>query len=545
MNSIARGLLALVALEVILDLAPIVSLSWPLLAEVVWLILLVAVILYAIISVSWIFRERLSTGHAAAVFMLLYHLGFICFFLTQPYSASHETANQIACGLERLQDLGSAFQKNCFLGYPARGYALAALPSLLLGRNHFALNFGGALPLLIGYLIFAAGTATHLRARPGGSWILCAALTLPLHFFYITHFTMMYEQSAHPFALGLALVGLGFIYLEFRRELELSLIAVVLLELAYTYTTGLALLGLALVLLGCELLRARAKRLPCWQLGTTLLLVLIDAALTFVFREDVRFLSHEPGTGPAKLIEDLREGFWVLLTGGADVRVMSYISLALLVVLPLAGIFTKRLRALTLLCTLWIIATFGLALCSQGYATYVVQFRLHRAIVICPILMMLLVLCLEPLAPRRAVPITLALLLFMTGVLFQSSYVGEKMAYQFMIHLNTREFSRHLAFIQHVEAQIGLQPEVDHGVVYIAREIHENFASLGDQLHYYLPHVEQRELRVPCPPAADGEITIYAQPEESSCIPAAPLWRRISDFSFLDEPTARVYVAQH
>lgn len=152
-----------------------------------------------------------------------------------------DSCTQIADGLNSFKQLDWNYTGKGFLGYQNRQYLIAAIPSLIFGRNVFSLHLGFGAPFLAGVLLLIIELrkwcAEHFKTNelfavlPAGSLLI---------FPFITEYYRNFEQAFTPVTLTLIAVSL---YMRLIRKPDV--VTVIALSwigafLADSYTPGLA-----------------------------------------------------------------------------------------------------------------------------------------------------------------------------------------------------------------------------------------------------------------------------------------------------------------
>jgi hypothetical protein len=331
-------------------------------------------------------------------------------------SFSGETAREIGCTVQTLNGGGNlGFHSTCLFGYPLRQFLLPALPTLIFGTSLLNLNLLGGAYFLLGTIIFAGGVIRNFRSAYMGNLIAALLLSVFLQVYFWNHFYLLFEQSIFPLSFTLILGGLV-LYYRVGDARALPLIGIVLLWLIGAYTPALAVYGLALGGLGYLALSRR-------QDAESLLLIM---ALTFAsllvslgYRHDINIGA---GSNPA-LGSDLWQGLQHLVYQNQGVPWTTP-----LLVLPLIAFVALALAwqwgPLSFAVAAWVVAVFVFAVAAHGYAVYSVDFRLHRALVVVPVLITTgaLLLRRRRLARLRSALEVLLLVSLVVGVKYHLDY---------------------------------------------------------------------------------------------------------------------------
>jgi hypothetical protein len=153
----------------------------------------------------------------------------------------YESAQQVAAGLDALTAADFRYTELAFLGYPVRQYIMLALPSVIGGRNMFALHFGfnfifalSALAMYTGLSEFFMKYKPHLVKY--AAIITLMTLTSPI----IADLTRVCEQSLLPSAFTMMAVGCFLMYIRGATPTSVVGLAFSGVTLASMYTPGFA-----------------------------------------------------------------------------------------------------------------------------------------------------------------------------------------------------------------------------------------------------------------------------------------------------------------
>ena len=300
----------------------------------------------------------------------------------------HEATQEIADGLDAAQQPGWRYTGIGHLGYPNRQYLVAAVPSLLLGRNLPALRLGFALPFLLGAFLFWAGAREAWRGLPGGEAAAAlAALSVPAFPYAIDHLRW-YEQTSFP--LSATLAAAGWLLIAVRRPSVPALLGLGWIGalLGCSYTPGLAsavLLAVASLWPAARSWRASERSLALGWLSAAAITAGVTA-LSFLTRHDL-FKEVANATVKTELAGPLREAFAIFLFGAPRLFVPPALFLPIMavIVLGLAG----RLRLPGLAIAWWTIAVIVTATVFTGYSIRPPSFDMLRALVVIPPLLLL------------------------------------------------------------------------------------------------------------------------------------------------------------
>ncbi|MDH7476281.1 MAG: hypothetical protein QHH09_02295 [Microgenomates group bacterium] len=414
-----------------------------------------------------------------ALTLILLTAAIVLINIDNPKNISGETTQEINCMLTHFKfEKDWGFNKSCFLGYPSRQFILPVLPSLIFGRSLFALNLGGAIYFIIGLIIFASGTLSFLGKNKVADLITAIILSFIFHLYYFNHFMFLYEQSIYPFCFSLLAVGLFLHYLSKKSWPILILIGFTCLFLIFAYTPGIAVYFLIVfVLLGF----LYSKQINFYQ-KITIALIIIITLVSYLFslkvRGDINFFDfNQP---PAiNILKDLTDTFYHLIlqkNGNPMVSpVFNFIFLSVLFI-PLFLVFGKTM----FIGSIWMLAVIIASVIAKGYSYYGIDFRVHRATIIFPILFLMIILMIKPYIKKLDFfkkPLTgLLIFLVFTGLIFQLNM------------LNLRDPGRHLIFINFLKEKIKEGTLTYKEEIIFSDRLNSEYISLHDILQYFLPN---------------------------------------------------------
>ncbi len=304
-----------------------------------------------------------------------------------------EGAQEVQSGFifyTQFADLG--IFKMGFLGYPARQYLLAAMPSFVWGKGLVAMRIGYAGLYVIGYLAYLQATWRFLESRGAPRPMLMAALTGCL--VSLASYTLLYarnfEQTIVPLAVTCLFLA-GLLMLVSRPgPLPALWTAWALGLLPHSYTPAYGAWVLAMAIL-CWLLFSRSvgRRLP-------VAVILVYGAAAFA--TSVAMLVHEKALAGKIAVggfDDLIGKDWLVRMGQGFHATLgleeSLVPAPLLlgIFLILAHSAARRDFRVLLVCA-WALGSVAIALALKGYCWRYPEFDIHRAMFVLPVLSLLL-----------------------------------------------------------------------------------------------------------------------------------------------------------
>jgi len=446
---------------------------------VLWLASFVFLAAFTLRAFGTLLREIPRRGILTPIMVILWFV-LVIVNIPRVKNVSCETTQETAQALNLLESAPDwGFQRSAFLGYPARQFVLPALPSLLFGRNVTALHAGGSLYFLLGLMIFATGVAATFDKPRTGDWAGAFLLALIFHIYYVNFLLFWFEQSIFPFSFGLMLVGLFLHYRKNPAPATLLLMGFPLLYLAHTYTPSLAILGLGgvgMLYLGIRMVHTIRERIL-----VTLILAVVAVSVQYsvLVRTDVTKSSRIKITEGTPILEKSFNALAHVVLGTGYPPMVSPVFYGLFlfaIFTPLLLLYGWKMFVLSG----WILATLWVSVMTRGYADPPIHYAVHRANVIFPVLLAMLLFI--PAAFRIEVPRRLAFALaawvfvLATGLYYQGRYLNDK---------GNEERMRHVEFIQWV--QTNTKGNQTTGELYFAPELRTRFIALYDALQYFLP----------------------------------------------------------
>ena len=409
---------------------------------------------------------ELFRGRAICTFFTLIVIAITIFSqITSPASLSEELTLEIACIREHLaHSLDSGFHGGCLYEYPARQFIFPALPSLIFGPTQFALNFGVALLVSSGFIIFGAGVYRRFGSSFCSDALASILLISMFHAPMFLHILFLYEQSVFPAALTFAAVGF-WIGIAQRPQLRSALVLLCTIQLSHTYTTALAPVALALAYF-CHQVFAR-------RTGDTLLVFAIaclSVAVSIAYRGDLRLIG-----APDQISERMLEAWHGLSAYFADTlnpNPLHSFATFIFMLGTIAALF-GALGAVGFFAALWVLATLALSAGTLGYTNYGIFYRLHRAAVAYPVMLALTGLTILPslhTLSKRAVVGVLCM------ISLGSIYFGDKF-------LSERAANRHLEWYNWASDKL----PSGHASIFFSSSVASQYLSTNDLLSYFNP----------------------------------------------------------
>ena len=453
---------------------------WGKIGMIFWYLLLLLLFVYAgyqlVIFLKISFKQKtFLTLIALLVFSIILVVG-----ISDPRNISGETNIETNCMLNRITNSEDAgFASNCFIGYPGKQFYLSALPSLLFGRSLISLNLGGSLYLILGLIIFVSGVFTYFKKNYRRADLLgFLALAIPLHAYYFNYLFYNFEQSFFPVSFGFMICGLYLAYLRTKSKRVLMLIGFILLILVASYTTSLALYALSLLVLVYEFLKTRDVKTRLLILSITLV-SLLSLLLVMQYREDIRLIT---GTRDISFLKkDLNEALYLFITNSSNPAWFTPILHPLvLLLLGLSLLFFLRIKGFVV--GIWAILVMAMSVVAQGYTYQPVSYMFHRATVVIPVVLTLVILALNLqkifAGKRYLVAIVLGFFLLITGVIN---------IFKFLESRTPEKYSDFYHMITWLKDNLPEESNTKGKAIYFANSLDNRFLNINDVAQYFLP----------------------------------------------------------
>ena len=371
----------------IIEIASVYSATAGKLGVIFWAILWLYIIIFAIGQTINLIKTSILHRTPFALLTIGLFL-FLCATNIQSiYSINGENTQEISCTLYQLHHSADwGYRQTCLFGYPTRQFVVPALPSLLFGNSLASLNIGGAIYFILGLIIFCRGVQIYGEDYRKNDILILLMLGALLHFHYVNHFLFLFEQSIFPLSFALALSGIWLIYLRTKNITLLIPFTLLLYASIFSYTPSLALLPLAYLMILIQMLENKSFRFRA--IGVSIVCITAFMILSsFLYRTDIKLGSQYPG-GMQTAIGDMGLAIKHLALHNYPTPFTTWLFtpiLFVMILLPISGVFGTSMQIVAL----WCIGVFFASMYARGYTYYHVEFRMHRIMVILPILLAL------------------------------------------------------------------------------------------------------------------------------------------------------------
>ncbi|MFZ5376295.1 MAG: hypothetical protein ACOZAN_01340 [Patescibacteria group bacterium] len=476
-NSQNKIVIFLLLTSFIFDLLTIFSPGWGKLGILTWLMMFIVIFKT---SLEWL-KDLIKGSFKHKTFFTLLSLAIFCLLIfyhaSNRHSLSGETAMEINCFLNHLRNAEDAgFHQTCLFEYPAKQFLIPSLPSLVFGRDLFALNIGGSIYLLLG--VFMLATALFSMEKDTKKTDILAGISVIclLHFYYFNFIAFtQFEQSIFPLSFGLGLVGLYLKFEKVRNPKYLLIAGIVLQFLIYSYTTSLALIGLAVVYLIWELASSKNNQKLKKYLAFIIITTIVGLIISFNIRGDVKLTSDN------RTISD----YWPIAKETAEIllfrdTVSPWTSplLYVLMVFSILKLLTKpNIKKISVI--LWITATTLASTFMVGYASPPAHFALYRFLIAVPVLITMIYFFLANLKLETKFLIMIYFFVLATGLNYHLQY------------FRGIEASSRIPFFKWLATKVDIKKKAE---IDLSSIDHNDFLSMNDTMQYFLPNLEQEQL---------------------------------------------------
>lgn len=417
----------------LLIVANFLSLSFPVwgrLGTCLWVLSFIYFLIFLIKSWLTIFKHKYYP--IFTILVLLLFSVFIFKSIPKMISYNGESSQEIACALYNIDNYADyGYNKTCLYGYPSRQYLVPALPSLIFGRSLISLNTGGSIYLILGLLIFSSNALKYLKFSRHGDLITALVLGSLLHFHFFNYFAFVFEQSIFPFSFGLIIAGLVLDYLNNENKFPKYLFGFCFFYLAYSYTPSLALIPLLMFFLAQNIKKNENKSWISWVI--IILIPLIILPISFIHRTDINFFDQTSSL--SIVFSDISKGFYHLFINTIDESYVTQFMFPFFVLLILLPIF-RPFGFFSIVIFIWTLLTIVMSILSKGLMFYPVFFRVHRSIIIIPILITYLIYFIkerEIKINQRWLGVLLFLVIIFGSINFFSETIGRNKEEQLII----------------------------------------------------------------------------------------------------------------
>jgi hypothetical protein len=484
--------LAVMFALVLLDLLTAHVAQLGLAGVVLWYVSYLYIAIFAALCFRDLFTPVWPLKAPITTIFIVAYLAMIAWNLNTLHGVSGEAAQEMSCTLTQLTHaVDHGYQDNCLLGYPARQFFLSAVPSLLFGRSLVDLHLGGGLYFILGLLIFSTGALKRLQYGLSADLLTAVLLASLVHIHFFDVFSLPFEQSLYPLCFGLIIAGLFLHYRTQHDEVPIVLAGFVLLYLVHSYTPSLAIYALALLVFAYLALTRQSPARDTLLFALISMLSLASLRLSLAYRQDIHGADTSSRSASA-LFQDVLAAFdhIAFLNHGAPMLspVFTFVFLFFMVA-SLLFVFGREAA----LIALWAVAVIIVAEVARGFAYYGIDFRLHRSMIIFPILFALAVTILRRFDVQhkeRYIAIVL-LILSVTGLKFYVDY------------WNSATVNAHVAFIQWMQSHVAMARTAgpNESVYFFPGPYYAEFSSLNDEMEYFIPRLQGSEL----PQAGSGQ----------------------------------------
>ncbi len=397
------------------------------------------------------------------------------------------------------------FNEQCFIGYPARQFFIPSLPALIMGRRVLSLNLGGSLYVITGLLIFSRAISINFEDRRYGDLAGGIILSLIFHIHYVNYQIFWFEQSVFPFGFTLLICGLYLYYIKEPSLANLSLTGLAILYLIYSYTPSLSMVCLSITVMIYYYIKnfKYSDKKRNIIIAMIIIFSIISFCLSLQFRSDVKLINNNNSNEIRSKINEL----FLIETK----LIVSPVSTFIFCFILLFSIFIMMRYTLFFL-AMWAIGTFILSAISKGFAVPPPCFAIHRAIIIYPVLFIMFINIIKSIhidfKGKYYGGIIILLLLLVTGIMYQQSYIKTKNGttgriHQFLLvkwlqkEISEKDITKNTMF--HFDEAFKGEPYISiyDMMVYFTPRFRTNFPDSKTDLANYIIRSESNFLLVP------------------------------------------------
>lgn len=396
------------------------------------------------------FFRLLKHGYVITTITIITVITGLLFYATHGGNISGDTTQQAACALEMLKTAPDAgLRQTCHLGYPIGQYYILILPTLLFGKSLGLLNIGASLYFFVGIVLFAYGVSQSIREKKVADIISAAILALFFHSYFVNEFLLYFEQATYPFALTLSFAGLYLLYRKKKHIMYLLFCGVIMYHLVFSYTPSLAVY--VLVFFGgiYHLFKKDISRRDKIVMIILLLTTAISLYLSTYSRLDIRISQDETLSLLDKALK-INSAFMHLLFQSSGSQFYSpYLNVF---VISSIIVVVAQLTFSSWAIIVWMASVVALSSIAKGYAEVPIDFALHRALVIFPVLIGYVIAYFGSNIERfvvvqKKISYALCFFIIVTGILYHAQYAINKAKFILPFRIHSTD-ARHAIFIE-------------------------------------------------------------------------------------------------
>lgn len=321
-----------------------------------------------------------------------------------------DATQQAAAGLNSFHSIDLNYTGKAFLGYPNRQYIIAAIPSFFFGRSIKTLQFGFAMPFLLGILLFYSALRIWIFKKG-----ICRELAvLPLYalfvFPFITEYYLNFEQAIYPISFTMLIIGFFLLILINPSLFNVLLFAWCGCMLSNSYTPALATLGLMILFSGVVIYICMKKPelLPFSMKSPKVVakaLLLVELNVIVFFIATMIDKRQDRITQVRSDINLFHGTYHSIMDFLADKHARFLGMFGVVVIIYLLASLTYQLRFRDVIISLWIIGVFAATNLLAGYTAYQPAWIMQRALIIIPVFLIGLTLTMFDFLSKYAIKI--------------------------------------------------------------------------------------------------------------------------------------------
>lgn len=459
---------------------------WPQVGKLgvaLWIILFVFLFASALHALFRLLKE----GYILTIITIIVIITALLFYATHGGNISGDTTQQAACTLNMLKTaVDSGLRQTCHLGYPLGQYFILIFPTLLFGKSLGLLNIGASLYFFVGIVLFAYGISQTIHGKKIADLVSATMLALFFHSYFVNEFLLYFEQATYPFSLTLSFVGLYLLYRKKKRLIYLLFCGVIAYHLLFSYTPSLAVY--AMVFFGgiYHIFKKNISHRDKFIIIILLITTGISFYLSTLFRLDIRLVQDAP-LSLHDIVSKISSSFLHLLFQSKGSQFYSpYLNVFFMLSIILL-VIQANFPSWAIL--LWIAGVVALSSVAKGYAEVPIDFALHRAIVIFPVLAGYIIANFDSkieqfVTGQKKIAYSLCLFIIGTGILYNALYVLNKNKFElpFRIHITD---ARHATFIEWFNKRVEISKLPDTTQFVFDTQAQIVGVALADKLQYF------------------------------------------------------------
>lgn len=503
---------------------------------ILWIYLFIFIAIEAIKAFKTLITYALQGSYPYTIFAYSLIMIISIIGTTLPINSHFEAAQEIACKLAQFSLSDFGYNATCHLGYPARIFLIPSIPSLVFGPSLIALNLGGWIYIFCGVTIFTNSLIKYFHENQSPDIVIFFSLALLPNFFHFNYFLFAYELGIFPTVLMLAQTGFYLSYLKEKKIKYILLLLIINYYLIFSYTTALAIVALSIFLL---LLFIFEKKIPTGHkhiLKIGIIATIILCICSLFTRNDIRIFhgSESSINIPEELFNAI--GFFI---NGHIMTPFSTSVISLIIFVVILSLLSFQFGKKYFIIGVWIIAVIITAIISAGYFFNPLEFRIHRALIILPPIVVFASIIvnriLSSIPSGKIIIIIFSIFLLILGTYYQYKYLDTKVG---------DERHRHYELINYLKTNITNGDEI---YLYFDINTENKFLSINDNLRYYYKKSGAEVINNICNISGYNSLvsnTYFLTYSEAPCIGYSTNFSLIGSYTFLNDSPLYIFEIQ-